>query len=407
MKDFNILDDNKIITGFIEKAIGAADPLSKLNAFKNKILKEKYEKIFMIGVGKASPRMISAFEDINAKKFTVSKEKTAYGIAAGHPYPDENSYEAARIILNILKESEKNDLVVFLISGGASALVGDYVVPLKKIRELTERLMKAGADIYELNKVRKHLSYLKGGRVVKYTEARIISLIISDVMGDDLSTIGSGMTSSDETTFDDALDVLEKYRINDEEIKRILGNPENYGLFETVKNTEFPHERVENKIICRNSDSLEAVKAEALNQGYSVKNLGTVVSGEARGISQKIYEEFERMPDKSVLISGGETVVTVKGKGKGGRNQEFVLSLVDKIKKNEVIASFGTDGIDGTTDAAGAVADYSTFLRSRNLDIKKFLEDNDSYSFFKRMGTLIITGSTGTNVMDIQIMIKN
>jgi glycerate-2-kinase len=407
MNEINILEKNKVILELIQEAIRAADPLPKLMEIRNNILKGQYGRIYIIGVGKASKRMMMAFEDVDAKKFVVSKEYFPYGIVAGHPYPDENSYEAARRILNMLKEAKMNDLVIFLISGGASSLVGDYVVPLEKIREITERLMKSGANIYELNKVRKHLSYLKGGRVIRYTNARIISLIVSDVMGDALSTIGSGLTSPDETTFMDAIDVMEKYSIRDNDIMDILKNPDKHGLFETIKYDEFPVERVDNIIICKNSDSLKAVENKALALGYNVKNLGTIVSGEARVASSMLFDKFEKLPEKSVLISGGETVVTVRGKGKGGRNQELVLSSLNRIGENDVITSFGTDGIDGPTDAAGAVADYSTRKRSEGINIMEYLENNDSYTFFKKMGTLIITGPTGTNVMDVQIFMKN
>ncbi|MEM0116084.1 MAG: DUF4147 domain-containing protein [Thermoplasmata archaeon] len=405
--DVNILEKNKIIIKLMEKAIQAADPYPKIISMKNEIFHNSTGKIYIIGVGKGSSRMILAFEGIEAKRFVVSNEGSRYGISAGHPYPNENSYLAAKEILEILKESKENDLVIFLISGGASSLVGDYIVSVEKIREITEKLMKAGADIYDLNTVRKHISYLKGGRVIKYTKARIISLIVSDVMGDDLSTIGSGLTSPDETTFSDALEILEKYNIKDKEIEEILKKPEKFQIFETVKKDEFPYDRVKNIIICRNFDSLKAVESEAKNLGYNVKNLGTIVSGEARIISQKIYDEFDTMPSHSVLVSGGEPVVTVKGNGKGGRNQEFVLSLIKRIKENEVIGSIGTDGIDGPTDAAGAVADYSTLIKSSEYEIMEYLNNNDSYSFFKKMGTLIITGPTGTNVMDVQIFLKH
>ncbi len=407
IKNVDILEENSIILDLMEIAIGAADPYPKLISMKEDLLKGVKGKIFIIGAGKASKRMISAFEGIEARRFVVSKEKSEYGIVAGHPYPDENSYIAAKRIMELLHESGSDDLVIFLISGGASALVGDYAIPLEKIKDLTEKLMKAGANIHDLNKVRKHLSYLKGGRVVKQTRARIISLIVSDVMGDDLSTIGSGMTAPDSTTFEDALEVLEKYNVRDAEIEDMLKFPERYGLSETVKEDEFPYDRVRNVIICKNSDSLKAVEERAVNLGYTVKNLGTVVSGEARIVSQKIYGEFEKMPEKSILISGGEPVVTVKGKGKGGRNQEFVLSLLYRIKKNEVIGSIGTDGIDGPTGAAGAVADYSTVIKSSGMDVEKFLVNNDSYTFFRKMGTLIFTGPTGTNVMDVQIFIRH
>lgn len=407
MMDVEIMERNRVILPLVDTAIRAADPLPKIISMRENILSGEYRKIFIIGAGKASARMMKAFNGIEAIKFAVSKEITPYGIAAGHPYPDENSYEAARRIISILRSAGKDDLVIFLISGGASSLVGDYAIGVNEIRALTERLMKAGANIYDLNKVRKHISFLKGGRVIKYTEARIISLIVSDVMGDDLSTIGSGITAPDETTFQDAIEVMHKYSVHDDRVMDMLMNPEKYGLMETVKPDEFPSERVENMIICRNSDSLRAVEGRAVEMGYRVKNLGTVVKGEAREVSHWLFHQFEKMGERSILVSGGETVVTVKGKGKGGRNQELVLSLIENVGRDDVITSFGTDGIDGPTDAAGAVADYSTRLKAQFLNWREYLENNDSYSFFKKTGTLLITGPTGTNVMDVQIFMRN
>jgi hydroxypyruvate reductase/glycerate 2-kinase len=256
--------------------------------------------------------------------------------------------------------------------------------------------------------VRKHLSYLKGGRAAKIAEAKIYAYIVSDVIGDDLSTIASGLTAPDNTTFEDAISVLNKYNVNDEIVLDILKHPERYSLSETVKPDEFPNERVKNIIVCKNSDAIAAAAKKANELGLNAISLGTIVAGEAKTEALRLYSYLENAHEHTAIISGGEPIVKVKGNGKGGRNQEFVLSLVNLLKKGEIVASVGTDGIDGPTDAAGAVADWTTMDRARKLNIDPlyYLANNDSYSFFEKVNGLIKTGPTGTNVMDVQIMIK-
>ncbi len=406
--EIELAEKSRIILPLIEEAIRAADPyprlLSVVNFFKGKVNGRK----IVIAVGKAAPRMFDPFREISDIGFAVSNVKIKGGLEAGHPYPDYNSYEAARIISGILKNTEPTDTVIFLISGGASALVGDYVIGPERLKRVTKQLMNAGANIYELNAVRKHLSYLKGGRVVKITDAKIYSYIVSDVIGDDLSTIASGLTAPDSTTFEDALAIVKKYKIEDETVLNILKSPEKYGLTETVKPDEFPYERVKNNIICKNSDALAAVASKAREMGLNAVSLGTIVKGEAREEALRLFSFLKNAQENTVIVSGGEPTVKVKGNGKGGRNQEFVLSLVSLIEEGEVVASVGTDGIDGPTDAAGATADWTTKERAYRLNInpEDYLENNDSYSFFEKVKGLIKTGPTGTNVMDVQIMIK-
>lgn len=418
MKEIDVMEESRVIIPLIEAAVEAAKPEKYLKDIKigSNILSKgneeiRFNNIYMIAVGKAALSMARPFLNVKFKdRIIISIEKGGIDdvIVSSHPLSSENGYLGARRVLDLISKTGENDLILFLLSGGASAILADYLIPTDLVNALFTDLMKAGADIFELNTVRKHLSFLKGGRMVKQTRSKILSLIVSDVMGDDLSTIGSGPTYFDNSTFQDAIEIMKKFNLDGKypEIVQILKEPERYGLIETLKKEEFPHWRVVNEIICNNEKSLNAVEKKARGYGYGVVNLGTVVSGEARIVARELYKKFSSIGKKTVMVSGGETVVTVRGNGKGGRNQEFVLSLVREIKEDEVIASFGTDGIDGTSDAAGAVADYSTNIKARTLPVEKYLENNDSYSFFKKTNTLIITGPTGTNVMDIQIFIR-
>lgn len=418
MKKIDIMEESMVIIPLIEEAIEAAKPEKYLKDIKigsNTLLKGneeiRFNNIYMIAVGKAALSMARPFLNVRFKdRIIISIENDGMDdvIVSSHPLSNENGYLGARKVLDLISRTGEEDLILFLLSGGASAILADYLIPVSSVNALITDLMKAGADIFELNTVRKHLSFLKGGKLVKQTRSKILSLIVSDVMGDDLSTIGSGPTYFDNSTFQDAIEILKKFNLDGKypEIVQILKEPERHGLMETLKKEEFPEWRVINEIICNNEKSLNAVEKKAKEYGYGVANLGTVVSGEARIAAKEIYKKFSSIGKKTVMVSGGETVVTVRGNGKGGRNQEFVLSLVREIKEDEVIASFGTDGIDGISDAAGAVADYSTNIKARTLPVEKYLENNDSYSFFKKTNTLIVTGPTGTNVMDIQIFIR-
>jgi len=413
---------NPVLKEIVYEAIKSVDPekilKNRIRIQENKILFDSLEiefrNIFLVAVGKASIKMVRAVENFPFKDSIVVtnvNEKSVFRtIKAGHPVPDENSILSAKIVHEIIKKAGEGDLILFMLSGGASALLGDFLIPKERMMSLTGDLINGGANIFELNAVRKHLSFLKGGKMVKETRAKILSLIISDVMHDDLSTIGSGPTYFDEYTFSDAMQVLKKFNLDEKykDIMDMLANPEKYNMKETLKKDEFPSERVWNIIVCNNSTALNSAERKAREMGFRVKNLGTTIEGEAREVSKNIYREFEKMDNGSVLVSGGETVVHVKGNGKGGRNQELVLSLFDHIKDNEIIASFGTDGIDGPTDAAGAFLDKNIIERARkmNLDPKAYLDNNDSYNFFKKTDGLIITGPTGTNVMDVQIFIK-
>ena len=376
-----------------------------------------FRKIFLIAFGKASVSMAKFFfNKINFSEIIVvgnqqnQNFKFPY-IKAGHPIPDENSLKAGKKIYNLVLEATEKDLIIFLLSGGGSAMVEYPKIELEELKIVNRLLLQAGANIHEINSVRKHLSFIKGGMLLKKIRATLISLIISDVIGDSLDTIASGVTYFDNTTYEDSLNVLKKYGIINkvpESVIKIFKNSKD----ETLKKKEFEKLKVLNVIIANNYRACKEVELFLKGKGFQVFYIGSNLKGEAqlaaKYLSSKIEEFSMNSSNLFALISGGETTVTVKGSGKGGRNQELALSMFPFIKKNKgLFLSIGTDGIDGPTDAAGAYIDEDIVERALmlNLKWKDFLEKNDSYNFFKKTGGLILTGLTGTNVADIQIYI--
>ncbi|MDI6733028.1 MAG: glycerate kinase [Planctomycetota bacterium] len=342
-------------------------------------------------------------------------------IEAGHPVPDGNGLKGTAEIIKLLKAADENTLIVCLISGGGSALL---VAPCEGItfsekQKVTELLLKAGADIFELNTVRKHISKVKGGRLAEIAyPTRVISLILSDVIGDRLDVIASGPTSPDTTTYRDALRVLEKFQLIEKVPKNVidvLNRGVNSLIPETPKEGNIIFDHVENIIIGSNKIALSAAKEKAEVLGYNAIILSSEISGEAREVGRWLAQTaIDIQKDKHYrkpicLISGGETTVTVKGTGTGGRNMELALSFAIEIEGTNGInlLSAGTDGTDGPTDAAGAIIDGKTVKKARAAGInpEKYLDNNDSYNFFKETDELFITGPTGTNVMDIQIVL--
>lgn len=338
---------------------------------------------------------------------------------SGHPTPDQNSVKAGQAFLEHAKKSGEKSFAIILISGGASALVALPAegVELEDKRAVTKALLDAGASIDELNTVRKHLSSLKGGWLAKNLRCRTVSLILSDVVGDRLDVIGSGPTVPDPTTYRDAVNILKKYRVQAPEnvVKRLeLGAAG--ALPETPKPGDPVFRRVTNIVIGRNADAVKAAAAEMKRRKYRTVALTSGLVGEAREAA-KLFAAIIRdislnnipyRPPASVL-AGGETTVSVKGTGKGGRNQELALATAILLKDfgNFVFASIGTDGVDGPTDAAGALCTEKTIHNavSAGLEPQQFLENNDSYNFFDRVGGLIKTGPTGTNVGDLMILV--
>jgi len=340
---------------------------------------------------------------------------------SSHPIPDERSINAAREVMRLLEHAGEKDLVIFLISGGGSALLAlpSQGISIEDKRKVTELLLRAGVDTYGLNAVRKHISQMKGGGLLKKAlPAQVITLILSDVVGDRLDAIASGPTVPDPTTFEDAWRVIEELRLEHRIPPQVVIHLEegrNGNIPETLKREEFDSDTVQTVIVGNNLKSLIAAERKAGELGYNTILLSSQIKGESREVAKVIaaiafdIERFDIPVKKpACLIFGGETTVTVTGDGKGGRNTETSLTFSMEIMGHKILGLFcGTDGIDGPTDAAGAICDGLTRLRARKIKLsaRESLIQNDSYSFFEKLGDLIKTGPTGTNVMDIGVVI--
>jgi len=395
-----------------------------------------YDNAFIISFGKAASAMGESLAGILDERLTSGiavvpdpgqrADTRLEHIEASHPIPDSLSVEAARRVLEIATRAGQNDLLFVCISGGGSSLLALPAegITLDKKRRLTGDLMRAGATIQELNAVRKHLSGIKGGRLARAAyPATVVTLTISDVVGDDPGTIASGPTHWDASTFAEARAVLERYELWDSASAMVRARIEEgeRGLVEeTLKEGDPVFERVHAFIVGDNMTALRAAKREGEKRGFEPVFLSSSDSGEARRTAAS-YAAFlaelacsaAQLPRPLCLLAGGELTVTVKGRGKGGRNTEFVLAALYEMAKAEVegldwlVLSLGTDGIDGPTDAAGAWADVRTIRTAAalGLDPAAYLDDNDSYYFFKQTGNLIMTGPTGTNVMDLRVFL--
>ena len=391
-----------------------------------------FQKIFLVGTGKASNSMALAVEEIFGDRISKGVITTKYGhllplkrteiIEAGHPIPDQKGYEGAKKIQRLLKESGQKDLVIFLLSGGGSALLPFPVdgIELKEKQEATQLLLDCGADIKEINTIRKHISRMKGGWLAKWAyPSMVIGFILSDVVGDPLDVIGSGPTVPDPSTFEEATEILKKYDLFNKispSIQEHLQSGKEGKAEETPKPGDAVFEKVYNMIIGSNIIALHAAEKEAVSLGLNTLILSSSIVGETReaarfhtAIAKEVISSGNPIPKPACILSGGETTVTIKGNGLGGRNQEFALAGAIEISGIEkvVLLSGGTDGSDGPTDATGAVADHATVLRaeSMGLDPKVHLENNDAYPFFKKLGDLLISGPTHTNVMDVRILL--
>ena len=340
---------------------------------------------------------------------------------AGHPLPDKRSERAGKDILELVRSLTPDDLLIVVLSGGASSLLVAPAAALSlAAKQKTARLLiRSGASIQEINRVRKHLSAMKGGRLAESTSATIIGLLLSDVLGDDVSTIGSGPTAPDPSTFQDAKRIFQSYDLW-ARIPQTVRAHFQKGIRGVVPETPKPgspvFRRVDNFVIGNNEVAVERIAKTARTMGLRPVVLSTTLTGEAREVgkmvgvlAKQIHDSGQPISRPACFIWGGELTVTVKGKGKGGRAQEFALSAAQEIAglPDVFVAGFGTDGIDGPTDVAGAVVDGQTVFRAKkkDLDVTKFLKQHDSYSFFKRAGGHIISGPTGTNVADIYLML--
>lgn len=338
--------------------------------------------------------------------------------AGGHPVPTEGSVAAGERALEIAAAAREGDALIVLLSGGASALMAAPVagVTLADKRAATDRLLRAGANIHELNTVRKHLSRVKGGRLAAAGPARVLCLAISDVVDDDLSVIGSGPTVEDASTCADALAVIARRGGRGAYPPAVVAWLEREAASPgTGVRDRPPAWRAETLIVGNRGRALTGARSEAERRGYDVLVQAQPITGEAR-VAASAYASLlagvaSRRTDACCLLSGGETTVRVKGRGKGGRNQEFALALVPALAamaREAAVVSLGTDGIDGPTDAAGAVVDTSTAARSEALGgpgVQRRLDENDAYRFFEPLGDLILTGPTRTNVGDVQVAV--
>ncbi len=389
-----------------------------------------FENIYLVGAGKASIKMAEPVLNLipvsSAALVTPPGIETKIDlkiIEGGHPIPNEGSLKGAKTIKNILKNAKEKDLVICLISGGGSALLclPSNGIDLKDKQRVTELLIKSGATINEINAVRKHISAIKGGQLAKAAyPAKILTFILSDVVGDPLNVIASGPTVPDPTTFENAKDVLKRYNLWDtvpESIKNRIEKGIKKEVNETPKEGDPYFNGVKNIIVGNNILSCKAAQKKAEELGLNSLILSSMIEGESRevgiahaGIAKEIYTSENPIKKPAAIISGGETTVQIKGKGKGGRNQEFALAGALKISGLDglVIVSAGTDGIDGVTDAAGAIVDGYTLTKSseEGLDPLEFLDENNSFEFFKKLNDLIYTGPTGTNVTDIHLMVS-
>jgi len=403
-----------------DAALAAADPSRAVETHLRRIDFAAFRNIFVLGAGKAGASMAKAAERVLGRRIAAGFVNVKDGHAmklrhielneCGHPEPDARGMAGAERIAQIAVSAGRGDLVICLISGGASALTPLPAEPvtLEEKRAITSLLLAAGADIHEMNTVRKHLSRIKGGQLAKLAwPARVETLALSDVVGDDLDVIGSGPTAPDSSTFADARGVLERYRIWERAPRSVRERLSGAGD-ETPKPGDAIFRRVRNRVIGSNRIALDAAVRRARQLGYRTQILSSEIVGETRDVARMhaaLLREAARRPGAQCIASGGETTVTIRGAGLGGRNQEFVLAGAIDIAgmPDAVVFSAGTDGTDGPTDAAGAVADGSTL--SRKPDARAFLENNDSYHYFEALGDLIKTGPTHTNVIDIHLML--
>ncbi len=416
IKKLKTTRQKKIVLSILESGLraGMPDVVLKKIVRKNKISVQgkiydfdDYDHVFVVAVGKAAYSMthsVCKYARIDGGIIVIpsnvkySKISGFQIIESSHPIPDKKSIHAAKSIISFLGKLGQKDLVIFLFSGGTSSLTAfPDGVSLKEKQVTTRLLLRCGATINEINCIRKHLSKIKGGKLADYVRCSAISLIMSDVIGNDLSSIVSGITYGDNTTFSDAKKILQKYRI-----ERLVPNKVIQHIRAGItKNQKIIHARkIKNYIICDNNVCLDAMVKQAKKLGLSVMLLKGV-TGNVVDVSKKLIQVSKR---NHCLIFGGETTVRVTGSGKGGRNQELVLRLVELFGKKQigaVVACIGTDGIDGNTDAAGAISESDVSDK-----IRSYLENNDSYHYFKKHGGLVITGPTQTNLVDLGVILR-
>ena len=432
------MDDRERVVDIFDAALAAVDPYRAVMA-QNEAILDGYEKggftgLYVIGFGKAAPAMVRAVLDLAGDKVSDGIAITKYGhwlnrrhepvraYEAGHPIPDENGVRATIEATTLARRLDERSLLVCLISGGGSALL---VAPapgilLAEKKRTIDLLLHVGADIYEINAVRKHISAVKGGRLAQIAyPAAVESFVLSDVIGDRLDVIASGPTTPDMTTYVDALGVIEKYRLQNEVPRSIfdyLAKGKEGRIPETMKTGDPIFTRVKNTVVAGNQHAIEGARKRCEQLGLDALVINRAIRGEAKDAGRWLANTAREMIEKRkgaerslCLISGGETTVTVRGRGMGGRNTELALAAAIEIEGIEGITllSAGTDGTDGPTDATGAVIDGHSIAKGRAAGIEPgaSLLANDSYTFLKANGDLLVTGPTGTNVMDVQVII--
>jgi hydroxypyruvate reductase len=389
-----------------------------------------FQNIYILGAGKAAVPMAQAMETLLGERVSDGIVVTKKGqgrqlrktrvIEAAHPIPDIAGEQAAHLIAAMAQQATAQDLVFFLVSGGGSALMPYPVdgVTLADKQTVTHLLLRSGGTIQETNMLRRHLSQLKGGKLARLAyPAQVITLIVSDVVGDSLEDIASGPTAPDPSRYADCWEIIRKYRLQDlipAAVRATLDRGIRGEIAETVKAGDAAFANVHNVIIASNRHATEAARWHAESLGYRATILSNAIEGESREVAKRQAAAFKKAlseppPEPLCFISGGETTVTVSGDGVGGRNQEYALAAAIELAgaRGVVALCAGTDGIDGPTDAAGAVVDGATVLRGRvrGCDATAFLARNDSYHFLQATADLLITGPTETNVMDLQVML--
>jgi glycerate 2-kinase len=429
-----MMNEREILEKIYWAALGAVDPgvavSRQVDHIREKYIQGGFRRLVPLAFGKAASLMtqglFAGLHNLLSPGIVVTKRGIPVPanmppglriVEAGHPVPDHDSMAAAREVMKFAQQQGPDTMVVCLISGGGSSLLSmpSNGITLEEKRHLVDLLLKAGAEIDELNCVRKHLSAVKGGRLAALIHpAAVVSLIISDVIGDRVDVIASGPTAPDPSTFGEAYEILQKYGLAGRvplSVVRLLKAGIQGTTAETPKKNDPAFDKVKNKVIANNSAALEAAADEALSLGFQAHILSSPIRGEARFAGRELAKKA-LVQDASCpvcLLSGGETTVTVCGNGIGGRNMElalgFALEIQDRLPVH--LLSAGTDGDDNSTGVAGAFADGNSLMRcsTLGLDMARSLRENDSYTLFKELGDLFITGATGTNVMDIQILL--
>ncbi|MDD4818930.1 MAG: DUF4147 domain-containing protein [Candidatus Colwellbacteria bacterium] len=416
IKNYSELATNKLrkdALDIVVTGIEAADPAvilrkkvfvdgSFLKAGKSRVDLSKYKNIYIVGAGKASFRAAKFLEGIMLDYITagvildvkVGKLKKIECYEGSHPFPTKGNIEATSKLTDILKAARKNDLVIALISGGGSSLLCDpYKMTCNDIKSATKSFFSKGADIKEINILRKHISKIHGGYMAKLAyPADVLGLIFSDVPFSDISLVASGPTFMDKTTKDDAKKIAEKYGIS------------GVSLIETPKDKKY-FEKTRNELILSNKDALKAMKDKAEEKGYKTEVCGACLKGEARELASKLVE---RLKKNKVLLGGGETTVTIEKKGKGGRNLEVAIGIIDYLPENSIVVSMASDGKDHISGVGGGLVDEEVIKKAKelNYDHNEFLRNNISYKFMKDTGGLIESRRTGTNVSDLVVMLK-